>query len=137
MVADRTFKLRLGPTSEYAALCQVPSGACGGLLVVSAAVLLPFTFGFHLLTSGDSAWRSALLRVLARVLVIAAFSLGLLFEIIWFPTRILVGVLFVTAFQLELVFAGYYANSRNVITAATFEALWLGWMLAVVMPASL
>ncbi len=107
------------------------------LLVGIAAVLLPFTLGFHLLTSGESAWRSALLRVLARVLVIAAFSLGLLFEIFWFPTRIQVGVLFVTAFQLELVFASYYANSRNVITAATFEALWLGWVLAVVMPASL
>ncbi len=39
MGGDRASKLRFRSTSGYGALCQVPSGACGGLLGESCRAL--------------------------------------------------------------------------------------------------
>lgn len=102
-----------------------------------ALALAPFTLAFHLLTAGGSPWRSAGVRILGRGIILAVLSLGILLELFFFQTRLFIGVLFVNVLWLELIFGPYYAISRNVIVAATLEALWLGWQLAVVLPISL
>jgi len=109
----------------------------GVLMLWMGVALLPFTLGFHLLTAGGPPWRGSLVRVLARLLVVAAFSLGIAVGIFGFPLRVFTLVLVVNAVWLELLFGAYYTASRNVLAAAVLEALWLGWQLAAVLTVSL
>jgi hypothetical protein len=99
--------------------------------------LAPFTLAFHLLTAGGSVWHSLAIRIAARAIVVAALVVGLALSFFLFPSRIFALVLFTNALWLELIFGPYYAVSRNVVAAATLEALWLGWQFAVVLPISL
>jgi hypothetical protein len=36
--------------------------------------------------------------------------------------------------MLEILFGTYYARSHNVIPASVIESLWVGWLLAAILP---
>ena len=102
----------------------------------AAACLLPFAFAFQLLLHRERWWKSTLLRLAGRVIVLMALAAGNALGVFGFPGTIAMVVLLAALVIVELVLAGFYARSNNLVTAAGLDAIVTGWLFALFLPAN-
>lgn len=107
------------------------------LLPAVAAVLLPFTFVFHSLLRRGPTAKATLSSVAGRAVVLAVMQVGAAVGVLPGVLVVIIPVLALIFVLMEIVATAIYSTSRNVVTIALLEALWLGWMIAVTMPVTL
>lgn len=114
---------RLSLTPERAALA-----------LFAALLLLPFALAFHFLLRRGGVALSTAVSSLGRLAVLAAFAASVKLGIAPFVVLLMLPLLALLFFLFEVLGASIYATSRNWKAAALFEALWLAWIFAAVLP---
>lgn len=107
------------------------------LTVWTAACLTPFALALQYLLYRPRWWRGTLLRLAARFAIVASIAVGNALGVFGFPGTIAILVLIQSLAIVEPVLAGFYGLSRNVVAAATFDAIVTGWLLALYLPTTL
>jgi hypothetical protein len=106
------------------------------LALWTAALLAPLAYALQRLSSRQSWWRGALLRLAGRVTVLVMVGAGNVLGVFGFAGNIAIFVLLAALLMVEPLFAGFYARSDDKVTAAGMDALISGWLFALYLPAS-
>jgi dienelactone hydrolase len=106
------------------------------LTVWTAVCLAPLALCLQWLLCRPQWWRGVLLRIAGRLVVILAVGAGLSLGAFQFSGVIAIFVLLGSLALVEPVLAGFYASSRNLVTAAAFDAIITGWLFAQYLPAT-
>lgn len=114
---------RLVPTPERAAAA-----------VLSGALLLPFFLAQELLVRRGSVPLAAALGLGARALFVGALLLGVHLSVLPRVVGLMLPLLVALAIGLEIVATAVYATSRNWLVIALLESVWLGGVMAALMP---
>ena len=98
--------------------------------------LAPFALALQWLSYRPQWWRGALLRLAARLVVIFSIAAGLALGVFDFGGAFTIFALVAALLIVEPVLAGFYGRSRNLVTAAGFDAIVTAWLLALLLPSS-
>ncbi|MFP8874693.1 MAG: hypothetical protein VCB42_09255 [Myxococcota bacterium] len=112
-----------------------PERALLGLL--AALALFPFTLASNSLLRRGSAWVATLTVLLGRALLVVVLGIGIAMEIVPGVVALMLPMLAGFFVFFELVGVPVYVGSRNVVTVALLEALWLAWIFAAILPVRL
>jgi hypothetical protein len=107
------------------------------LAVLTALGLLPFALASNTFLRRGSAWMSTATVLLGRAVWIVILAVGALLGIIHGVVLLMLPILAGFFVLFEFVALPVYAVSRNVVTVALLEALWLAWIFAAVLPVTL
>lgn len=125
--------LLAAPASEYFHGLGLTPGRTA-LALVSAAGLMPLALALQWLACRPQWWRGTLWRLALRIALLAGLVAGNAIGAFGFPGTIAALVLLLAPALLEPVLAGYYLRSRNLLVAATLDALVTGWLFALYLP---
>jgi dienelactone hydrolase len=98
------------------------------------ALLLPFFVGFEHHVRGGSVASSLAFGLAGRAVVLLVILLGVWLGVVPFVVTLLLGPLALVLLLGELCATGIYAAGGNRLASATLQALFLGWVIASVMP---
>ena len=102
--------------------------------LATSIFLFPFSLSFHVLLRRGSLPRRTLLALAGRGITLGALALGAAIGVFAGGEGVVALALLPTYAMLEIVFGAYYVHSRNVIPASVLESLWVGWILAAILP---
>ena len=115
---------------------MVPTAERAVYWAIVAALGLPFFAAFEVIVRRGSTWRAIGLGVLGRVILFATLVLGIALTVLPPVLGLVLPLLVFQFIVIEVFAATCYASGRNPAVIAVMEAVFIGWIAAVLTPIS-